>query len=162
MNKVFQTIDLDRASESLAGMVADWYGNAPLPNARITAEVIAQRLDRFAVKSVLSLTSADLSEAVAALKACVAAMHNDHPGDNEYWKAAELAEYVIMKVDFRQVCPDEVCGDHGSEEHAQTIVRDARALLDRLVMHAPDHGVDEFLDAIRDARLLVAKIDGAE
>ncbi len=150
-------IDRDRASESIAEMVADWYGNAPLPNARITAEVIAQRLDRFAVKSVLSLTSADLSEAVAALKACVAAMHNDHPGDNEYWKAAELAGYVIMKVDFRQVCPDEVCGDHGSEEHAQTIVRDARALLDRLVMHAPDHGVDEFLDAIRDARLLVAK-----
>ncbi|MER8560120.1 hypothetical protein [Mesorhizobium sp. M0578] len=41
-------IDIDIASTSIAEMVADWYGNAPLPNARITAEVIAQRLARFA------------------------------------------------------------------------------------------------------------------
>lgn len=42
-------IDVDRASESIASMVADWYGNAPLPNARITANVIARRLARFAL-----------------------------------------------------------------------------------------------------------------
>ncbi|MER9665495.1 hypothetical protein [Mesorhizobium sp. M0203] len=41
-------IDIDIASTSIAEMVADWYGNAPLPNARITAEVIAHRLARFA------------------------------------------------------------------------------------------------------------------
>lgn len=44
-----QIVDIGRASESIAGMVADWYGNAPLPNARITADVIAQRLTRFIV-----------------------------------------------------------------------------------------------------------------
>ncbi|WP_136617015.1 MULTISPECIES: hypothetical protein [Mesorhizobium] len=42
-----KALDIDRASESIAEMVADWYGNAPLPNARITASVIAQRLARF-------------------------------------------------------------------------------------------------------------------
>ncbi|MER8540305.1 hypothetical protein NKH17_12700 [Mesorhizobium sp. M1334] len=41
-------IDIDIASTSIAEMVADWYGNAPLPNARITPEVIAHRLARFA------------------------------------------------------------------------------------------------------------------
>lgn len=40
-------LDIGRASESIAGMVADWYGNAPLPNARITASIIAKRLSRF-------------------------------------------------------------------------------------------------------------------
>jgi len=49
MEKTVQTIDVSRAAESLAGMVADWYGDAPLPNARITAHAIAQRLARFAV-----------------------------------------------------------------------------------------------------------------
>lgn len=47
-------------------------------------------------------------------------------------------------------------------ESAEAMVRDARAVLDRLVRHSPDHGVDEFLDAINDARILVARIDGAE
>lgn len=47
-------------------------------------------------------------------------------------------------------------------EAGDALVRDARAVLDRLIQYSPDHGVDEFLDAIRDARLLVAKIDGAE
>lgn len=153
-------IDRDRASESIAEMVAVWYGNAPLPNARITADVIAQRLDRFAgqsavpANSVLSLTSAALSDAIEALRVCVEAMSQDHPGDDSYWDAVRNAEAIIAKA--------EVAGEPGSQEHAQTIVRDARALLDRIVLHSPDHGVDEFLDAIRDARLLIAKIDGAE
>jgi hypothetical protein len=42
-------VDINRASASIAIMVADWYGNAPLPAARITAEVIAQRLARFVI-----------------------------------------------------------------------------------------------------------------
>lgn len=192
----FATIDIDRASGSLAGMIADWYGNAPLPNARISADIVAQRLARFQMQppagetiratqdggmeaasetgqspvdaaspgtSVLTLASEALSESIAALKACVEAMHGDHPGDDSYWQAVDLAEAVITKADFRQVCPDaEAAGEPGSREHAQAIVRDARAVLDRLVLHSPDHGVDEFLDAISDARLLVAKIDGAE
>lgn len=54
-----QTLDIGRASESIAEMVADWYGNAPLPNARITAEVIAQRLARFA-----SPGTADIPEGI--------------------------------------------------------------------------------------------------
>ena len=58
---------------------------------------------------------------------------------------------------------DAIEGDEpGSQEFSQQIVREARAVLDRLVTYSPDHGVDEFLDAIRDARLLVARIDGAE
>lgn len=47
-------------------------------------------------------------------------------------------------------------------ESASALVIQARVVLDRLVQFSPDHGVDEFLDAINDARLLVAKIDGAE
>ncbi|TIL38569.1 hypothetical protein [Mesorhizobium sp.] len=42
-------VDIGRASESIAEMVADWYGNAPLPNARITADIIARRLSRFSL-----------------------------------------------------------------------------------------------------------------
>ena len=55
------TIDINRASESIAEMVADWYGNAPLPNARITAEVIAQRLARFTTQP--TPTTAGVTEA---------------------------------------------------------------------------------------------------
>lgn len=44
-----EMVDIDRASESIAGMVADWYGDAPLPNARISADIIARRLRRFVV-----------------------------------------------------------------------------------------------------------------
>ena len=51
-------VDIAKASESIAEMVADWYGNAPLPNARITASVIAQRLSRFPI----SATSAGVTE----------------------------------------------------------------------------------------------------
>lgn len=98
-------IDRDRASESIAEMVADWYGNAPLPNARITADVIAQRLDRFAgqsavpANSVLSLTSASLSDAIEALRVCVEAMSQDHPGDDSYWDAVRRAEATIAKAE---------------------------------------------------------------
>ncbi|RWO22803.1 hypothetical protein [Mesorhizobium sp.] len=46
-------VDIGRASESIAEMVADWYGNAPLPNARISADIIAQRLARFASTAVV-------------------------------------------------------------------------------------------------------------
>lgn len=47
-------------------------------------------------------------------------------------------------------------------ETAEAIVIDARALLDRLVQYSPDVGVDEFHDALNDARYLIARIDGAE
>lgn len=50
----WRSIDIDGAAESLAGMITDWYGAAPLPNARITPEVIAQRLRRFAVPVITS------------------------------------------------------------------------------------------------------------
>lgn len=48
------TIDIGRAAESLAGMIAEWYGNAPLPNARISAVTIATRLSRFEAAAALS------------------------------------------------------------------------------------------------------------
>ena len=47
-------------------------------------------------------------------------------------------------------------------ESASALVIQTRVVLDRLVQFSPDHGDDEFLDAINDARLLVVKIDGAE
>lgn len=47
-------------------------------------------------------------------------------------------------------------------ERAEQLVREARDVLLRVQTYAPDVGVDEFLDAIHDARLLIAKIDGAE
>lgn len=46
-------LDIGKASVSIAEMVADWYGNAPLPNARITASVVAARLARFMPKSLV-------------------------------------------------------------------------------------------------------------
>lgn len=45
---------------------------------------------------------------------------------------------------------------------AEAIVREARDVLNRLEMYAPDVGVDGFHDALHDARLLIARIDGAE
>ena len=51
--------------------------------------------------SVLTIASEALSEAVAALKACVDRMTDDHPGSNEYWQAVELAEAVIAKSEGR-------------------------------------------------------------
>lgn len=81
------------------------------------------------------------------------------------WAKCQNGFPGCARADDAMGCPElgaEVAGEPGSQEHAQTIVRDARALLDRIVLHSPDHGVDEFLDAIRDARLLIAKIDGAE
>jgi hypothetical protein len=45
---------------------------------------------------------------------------------------------------------------------AEAIVRSSREVLVRLTAYAPDVGVDEFLDALNDARGLIAKIDGAE
>lgn len=47
-------------------------------------------------------------------------------------------------------------------ESAEATVREARDVLGRLFRFAPDVGVDEFHDALRDAHLLIAKIDGAE
>jgi hypothetical protein len=47
-------------------------------------------------------------------------------------------------------------------DEAEQLVREARGVLLRVQIYAPDVGVDEFLDAIHDARLLIAKIDGAE
>lgn len=102
--------------------------------------------------SVLTLASEALSDAVAALKECAERMSGDHPGSDDYWRAVERAEAIIAYA----------AGEPGSQEHARAIVRDARAVLDRLVRYSPDHGVDEFLDVINDARLLIAKIDGAE
>ncbi len=48
------------------------------------------------------------------------------------------------------------------QERAEQLVREAREVLLRVQTYAPDIGVDEFLDAIHNARLLIAKIDGAE
>ena len=50
-------------------------------------------------------------------------------------------------------------GWRSMDEH---LVRDSREILTRVEAYAPDIGVDEFLDAIDDARRLVARIDGAE
>jgi hypothetical protein len=47
-------------------------------------------------------------------------------------------------------------------ETAEALVRSASEVLNRLTAHAPDVGVDEFLDALNDARSLIARIDGAE
>lgn len=40
-------------------------------------------------------------EMLTALKACVEAMSNDHPGDNNYWKAVELADAAVAKAEGR-------------------------------------------------------------
>lgn len=47
-------------------------------------------------------------------------------------------------------------------ETAEALVRSASEVLNRLTAYAPDVGVDEFLDALNDARSLIARIDGAE
>jgi hypothetical protein len=53
------TIDIGRASASLADMIAEWYGNAPLPNARISAVTIATRLSRFEMQPPVDAPSTE-------------------------------------------------------------------------------------------------------
>jgi hypothetical protein len=82
-------IDISRASESLAGMVADWYGGTTsLPNARISADVIAQRLNRF------EMQPPDVSRECACGVEC-----QDHGagGGCRYIEAVRLARQTAMK-----------------------------------------------------------------
>jgi hypothetical protein len=38
---------------------------------------------------------------LAALKACIESMSSDHPGDNSYWRAVELAEKAVAEAEAR-------------------------------------------------------------
>lgn len=104
----------------------------------------------------LILDALEASEARATrmrdvLRLCVDALNESDPIHDDYWAAAKAGEDALSSSD-----PD------GALESAEALVREARDVLGRLFRHAPDMGVDEFHDALRDAHLLMAKIDGAE
>ncbi len=90
---------------------------------------------------------------LSALKLCVEALGQDHPGSDSYWAAEKAGQDAL---DYFATARED------ATESYEALVREAREVLHRLFRFAPDVGVDEFHDALREAHLLVAKIDGAE
>jgi hypothetical protein len=79
--------------------------------------------------------------------------------DHALMTCTQFVEYACQAIAALSAMPVQ---EGWRDETAEELVRSAHAILNRLTAHAPDVGVDEFLDALNDARFLIARIDGAE
>lgn len=79
------------------------------------------------------------------------------PVDQWDYSLSQWLEQIAASSPPKDAQPDEA-----RIETCEALVRSARDVLNRLEMYAPDVGVDEFHDALRDAHSLIARIDGAE
>lgn len=88
------TVHVGRASKSLSQMIADWYGDVELPNARISADVIAQRLSRFEMKPRAEHELRDMALEEAAKLGDDQCLYWVGVNADRYWQSRRLASAI--------------------------------------------------------------------